>query len=361
MWTAGVKVVALNMLDDSDQGGVDPADVGGGAYVVNNWATQTDGHVVVNMTRAWYDLGLLRAGMVVAVNGGDGEGVPAGSFASFVGRLVRYDGSDWHLYASNASALDVVSDVDTYYKGQRWTWDAEGGWKRAAEFPLAGTEGDFVSVGADGMPEGSGSSASTFAAATHASGHLATGADPMEHWVSIYVPISDMIDGATPPAAIETITDGAAKIVVRKFAGAAANEDVQFTVEVPYNWSSGLSYRVVGWITEATVPAADEGLGFLMSAANIGTSERLSKALGATQASSIPDLLDLFVNTTYDRFITEQSGLVAVANMAVGATIMLKLERDYDYGGADAYEQDVGVSGVLLYFKVTSKDTPIPA
>lgn len=359
MWPVGANVLVFNMVDDSAQGGTPPAASDGDAWIVNNWGgTPTDGHVAVYKDRSWNDLGYPAEGDIVVVQGG-GTGTPGGSFAGQGGHMLRYNGSTWDSYGMNAHVQVIVSLRDSFYKGQIWASNGNQSWYRVDAFPISGSEDNFMSLDANGMPQDSGEDAGSFAAAVHAAEHLDTGTDALQHWVSMYLPIADALDGSTPPAAIETITS-TNKIQVRKFAGAAANEDVFLSFEVPYNWSGSLYYRVIGWITEATGPASGESVGFLLSAGNIADAVSLSQALGAAAQSNYDNLYAGFVRDQYDRFITALSGAVTVANMAVGSTVMLNLARDYDYGVADAYEQDVGISGIILYYQVTTKDTPVP-
>jgi len=164
----------------------------------------------------------------------------------------------------------------------------------------------------------------------------------------MFVPIEDFIDGGTPPAAAETLTDSPGSVRIRKFDD-AADEDVNIMMEMPGNVvDDTFAYRVVGWISEATGPASGEGVAFELANFEIAQGGTLGSTLTPTPVvSSLADLYAAGVTDQYDRFITDWSDDMAVN---AGDGLFLKINRDVSHGDDD-YAQDVGVAGVWLQWE----------
>jgi hypothetical protein len=168
-----------------------------------------------------------------------------------------------------------------------------------------------------------------------------------------FVPIEWGQDGASPPAATETFTNGNGSVQVRKFA-AAADQDLLIPWEVPTNMliSEGILFTVVGFFTDApfqhTPPAIFDTLIFRLSGYKIADNDPISTSFGTTKSVTIE-------NENYaqnDRFVTPQSAKVTIANVAKGDLAMLKLER---VGTSDAYASPVGVYGVKIEYSQESQ------
>ena len=150
------------------------------------------------------------------------------------------------------------------------------------------------------------------------------------------------IDGAVAPDVAEVLSS-TNKAVIRQFSG-AANQDVFLSFEAPPDLktgATGLYFRVIGFISNATAPAENETIIFNLTGASIANSELLSSALGAAVASTYTAPATL---VQYDRVATPWSSLVTVTGLAAGETIMLNLLRDT----TDTYAQKFGVAKVQI-------------
>jgi len=117
----------LRIIDDSDQSGADPtAGSAGEAWLVNNWATGTDGDIVEWDGSAWQT--------IVANSGGeppDGtrvvviEASAAGSFAGEEDNIGTYDatGDAWTFEDSAEGWALIVTGEGSYYENTGWTYD----------------------------------------------------------------------------------------------------------------------------------------------------------------------------------------------------------------------------------------------
>jgi len=117
----------LRIIDDSDQSGADPtAGSAGEAWLVNNWATETDGDIVEWDGSAWQT--------IVTNSGGeppDGtrvvviEASAAGSFAGEEDNIGTYDatGDAWTFDDSAEGWALIVTGEGSYYENTGWTYD----------------------------------------------------------------------------------------------------------------------------------------------------------------------------------------------------------------------------------------------
>jgi len=162
------------------------------------------------------------------------------------------------------------------------------------------------------------------------------------------IPVGYMTDGASAPDALATLTSGTDKVDERTFAG-DADEDLLFTWEAPLDIdvTTGIKFRVICWITEATAPDA-ETWQFELHGFSLDTGDPLDGTLGTAQTSNSGERSD----ARYDRVATAWSAAMTsthITGLTAGETIVFKLYRDVD--DTDTYAQLVGVSAVELKYK----------
>lgn len=164
-----------------------------------------------------------------------------------------------------------------------------------------------------------------------------------------YLPISYMIDGAFAPDVLATVTSGTDKVDARTFAG-DSTEDVLCTWKVPLDLdtTTGIKYRVLMVVTSATAPST-EGVSFDLSGFSLGDGDALDGTLGTVMGSKITGRSDV----QYDLIHTGWSSAMTsthITNLAVGETVIFKLERDHD-DVDDTYVQLIGVIGMELKYQ----------
>lgn len=173
--------------------------------------------------------------------------------------------------------------------------------------------------------------------------------DDIEYVVEeVFIPVSYMINGASAPDALATITSGTGKTNVRTFAG-DADEDLLFEFAIPSDMdtTSGLKFQVVTYITASTGPSA-ETYQFEMQGFSMGNGDALDGTMGTAQSSNSGSRSD----AQYDRVVTEWSAAMTsshITDLTAGETVILKLYRDVD--DTDTYAQLVGVSGINIRYK----------
>lgn len=164
-----------------------------------------------------------------------------------------------------------------------------------------------------------------------------------------FIPIDTMISGTTAPGAAEIISS-TNKAVIRNFSS-SQNEDVFYNWQVPHDFTgSTIKYRVVGYITSSTAPAASEGVSFFLQGASIGTGDALGATLGTAIESAEDDLNGAGAATQYDIFFTSWSGEVTVTSITAGETALLKLYEDVS-DSDDDYGQDKGIAGIEIKYQ----------
>ena len=163
-----------------------------------------------------------------------------------------------------------------------------------------------------------------------------------------YIPVGYMIDGASAPDALATLTSGTDKADARTFAG-VADEDLLFIWQAPLDLdaSSGVKFRVICIVSAATGPSAQTWQ-FEMHGFSLGDGDALDGTLGTAQTSNSGSRTD----AQYDRVATAWSSAMTsthITDLTAGETIHFKLYRDVD--DTDDYEQNVAVVGVELKYK----------
>jgi len=170
------------------------------------------------------------------------------------------------------------------------------------------------------------------------------------------IPIEAGYGGTTPPAAAAELTS-TNTIIVRKFQGASANQDLFFQWEAPADLTgSTITYRVKYAITESTVPANTETVKFTLAGVGVGavtgsytTDQLISHALGTAVT-----VTDTYATATlpaqYAIIQTAWSAAVTVTHLAAGKSCILSLVRDQ---ANDTYAQNIGVTAIELCFTRT--------
>ena len=163
-----------------------------------------------------------------------------------------------------------------------------------------------------------------------------------------FIPVGYMIDGASAPDALATLTSGTDKANTRTFAG-DADEDLVFDWQVPLDLdtTSGIKFRVICIISSATGPSA-ETWQFELQGFTLGDGDALDGTLGTAQTSNSGERTD----AQYDRVATAWSAAMTsthITNLAVGETAQFKLYRDVD--DSDTYAQNVAVVGIEFKYK----------
>jgi hypothetical protein len=157
--------------------------------------------------------------------------------------------------------------------------------------------------------------------------------------------IDALIDGAAAPSVAE-ILSSTNKTIIREFV-ATADKDGFINWTPPPDWNAGtITFKVGGWVKNATAPATGETVIFALKGASIGVSELLSSALGdiANATFTAPATM-----AQYDRWETAWSGAVTLAGATAGETVILNLSRDVD----DTYAQPIGVSAIQIKYTRT--------
>lgn len=159
-------VLVLNMVSDADQGGVDPTGMAkGDCYVVDNWATQTDGDIVEWSGTAWV---VIQAATVDEPANGTRVVVKAtgaaGSFSGQANKIGTYDATlntwsfetpadGWAVLVNGDGG--VWSDTAWTYNGTAWVqFSGTGQINAGAGLTKTGNtldvgKGDGIAVGSD--------------------------------------------------------------------------------------------------------------------------------------------------------------------------------------------------------------------
>lgn len=176
---------------------------------------------------------------------------------------------------------------------------------------------------------------------------------PADFYDYYEISIEAGIDGAVAPDVAEVLTS-TNKAVIRQFSG-TANQDAFLSFEAPPDLktgATGLYFRVIGFVSNATAPAENEVISFTLAGASIANSELLSSALGSAVASTYTAPATL---AQYDRIATPWSSLVTITGLAAGETIMLNLIRLATT--TDTYAQKFGVAKIQVKIMRTPSGT----
>lgn len=172
-------------------------------------------------------------------------------------------------------------------------------------------------------------------------------AGSMDDWYGYdTIPIAWCADGTSPPDALDDKTTRP-PYQYRTF-DSAADEDVNCVWFVPPDISgttTAIQYRIKYLVTNATGPAADEGVAFGLSGVSIGDNDATNAAKGAVVV--ITD--DALNASQWDILQTGWSGDVTVTNIAAGEVAELALIRDVS-DAIDDYGQVVGVIGIEIRY-----------
>ena len=162
------------------------------------------------------------------------------------------------------------------------------------------------------------------------------------------IPISWAEGGTSSPAGL-TAKD---QIKYRDFDD-AADEDLLFEWIVPPDLqevtANEVKVRVRGLITNATAPAATEGVAFQIGGCSIGDGDLVTCAEGTLVVSEEDDLNgDAGANAQWDAWATGWV-VITITNLTAGETVRFSLNRDIS-DAEDDYEQDIGVSWLEIKY-----------
>lgn len=161
-----------------------------------------------------------------------------------------------------------------------------------------------------------------------------------------YIPVAYMEDGAAAPATASVWAD-TRKARVREFA-ADADDDVEIHWLAPDDYVSGIKFRAIGFVTNATAPANTETVIFNLAGCSVGNSDDGGCTLGTGVTSTFT------ADATYaqnDRWSSAWSSAITVTNITAGESVMLKLFRDVD----DTYGQAIGLAGIEIKYIAQEK------
>lgn len=169
-----------------------------------------------------------------------------------------------------------------------------------------------------------------------------------------YIPISHMIDGASAPDALATVTSGARKVNARTFAGTVGDEDVEFDWQIPSDLvvATGIKFRVKCVVSAGTGPSS-ETWQFELHGFSAGSGDALNGTLGTEQTSNSGSRTDAQYDIVYTAWSSAMTS-THITDLAQGESAHFKLYRDID--DTDDYGQNVGVIGVEFKF-TTDKAT----
>ena len=156
-----------------------------------------------------------------------------------------------------------------------------------------------------------------------------------------YLPIADALDGASPPAALSTLSSGNGSLSVRQFQ-AGSTYDVVFPWEVPLDLSVGDDIRVQVLAAIPGTGMSSNTVVFGLKAYCLGDNDSINAAWGTERR-----LTPSGTYAQYDRLQTAFSGALIIPNLAQGELVMLHLDRQ---GGdiKDDFVYSIAVSGVRI-------------
>lgn len=161
-----------------------------------------------------------------------------------------------------------------------------------------------------------------------------------------YIPVAYMENGAAAPATASVWAD-TRKARVREFA-ADADDDVEIHWLAPDDYMSGIKFRAIGFVTNATAPANTETVIFNLAGCSVGNSDDGGCTLGTGVTSTFT------ADATYaqhDRWSSSWSNAITVTDITAGESVMLKLFRDVD----DTYGQAIGLAGIEIKYIAREK------
>lgn len=161
-------------------------------------------------------------------------------------------------------------------------------------------------------------------------------------YVTEYIPVGYMIDGASAPAAKSTLSS-TRKVDIRDFDD-AADEDLEFNWQVPADYRDIIQWRAVLYVSNATGPSA-EGVSFFLQGCTITSGEALGCAAGTAVESNATSRTD----AQYDVIYTGWSSDVTLTGIAAGEMAQIKIYRDVS-DADDDYAQDIGLAGIELRY-----------
>lgn len=156
-----------------------------------------------------------------------------------------------------------------------------------------------------------------------------------------FVPISQALDGASPPGALAVLSSGNGSLQVRNFS-AGSTHDVVFPWEVPHDLSVGddVSVQVLAAIPGTGMTAHTVVLG--VKAYCIGDNDPINATWGAENR-----LTPSGTYAQYDRLETSFTSPLTIPGLAQGGLMMLHVDRQ---GGdlQDTFPDSFAISGIKI-------------
>jgi hypothetical protein len=161
---------------------------------------------------------------------------------------------------------------------------------------------------------------------------------------TVFIPVSDMEDGAAPPAAASVLSS-THKARIRDFDG-ASNENLEILWICPDDYVGGIKFRFIGYVSNGTAPAITEIVAFSLAGNSLANSEIISGAVGTAQTSS---LTADATYVQYDRLAGAYSTAIVVTGIAAGENVHFTLIRLAE--STDTYAQDFGLAGIEIKYQ----------
>lgn len=158
-----------------------------------------------------------------------------------------------------------------------------------------------------------------------------------------WIPIEYAQDGAVPPAAASTLSNGDGSVTVRDFDGTAVTEDVIFpwiaTGVLP---AKDVKYQILCAVTNATGPSG-EGVYFEGNGGSSGDTDDIDVVPGADVATTS----GVKTQNQYTLILLPLSAAMTITDLAKDELVMINIKRVYD-DPLDTYGQDIGVLGIWI-------------
>ncbi len=165
-------------------------------------------------------------------------------------------------------------------------------------------------------------------------------ATPLSFLEQAFVTVESGQDGGTPPAVLETVTNGNGTVRIRKFSN-LANNNLVFPWEVPTDIvGNTVNVGIAGIFSDAAMTAA--GMYFTLKGYSVGNNDALGGSWGSEVALSPAGTY-----AQYDRLETVFSEAVPLANLDTKKLIMLHVERQPGHA-SDTYNSAFGIYGIKL-------------
>ena len=132
--------------------------------------------------------------------------------------------------------------------------------------------------------------------------------------------------------------------------GVYAQHHLNWHVPDDCDVSAGITCRISGVISSATPPASGEGVVFEISGVCFRQGDNVSERFGSVVELAVVDLYGAGVDAQKDFWMTGESGIITIANLTVGRTAVIKIDRAPDHADDD-YAELIGVTKVVIKYR----------